>query len=336
MQSYMPVFLQGAQTAPEQQSVLQPAPVDPVIKKLKAAKTNVDKYQKRVKCTSTALIVIGFLGMGSAFYHYCNAAKMADEMINGHHGHHPYHPHHNDTEESKIKGPKYVTLEQFELYDALKFMCSIAFFISCKIVALGKCGKWMAWANKSETTKKLQKKSCFGLVLILITCLFAANQGHHIHEIIAKAQNNKPHYHKGMEDNQEKEEKKRHLKVMSLLKDDEDDCSAFTSDSTCNAYPHKCSWCEAGAVADKCHSIANAMTLPSAVFKCSNLNEEVEQPIQEPLSTSFLKAVPEETCSTYSNEDSCNAGDCSWCKAGAVADKCHSIENGKRLPPAVF
>jgi len=137
-------------------------------------------------------------------------------------------------------------------------------------------------------------------------------------------------------DNQEKEEKKRHLKVMSLLKDDEDDCSAFTSDSTCNALPNKCSWCEAGAVADKCHSIANAMTLPSAVFKCSNLNEEVKKPIQEPVPTSFLKAVPEETCSTYDSEDSCNAGDCSWCKAGAVADKCHSIENGKRLPPAVF
>jgi hypothetical protein len=31
---------------------------------------------------------------------------------------------------------------------------------------------------------------------------------------------------------------------------------------------------EGGAVADKCHSIDNAMKLPKAVFKCSNLPPE--------------------------------------------------------------
>jgi len=45
----------------------------------------------------------------------------------------------------------------------------------------------------------------------------------------------------------------------------------------------------------------------------------------------------EDTCNALGDEDSCNGNSvCSWCKAGAVADACHSIENAKFLPPAVF
>jgi flagellar motor switch protein FliM len=43
------------------------------------------------------------------------------------------------------------------------------------------------------------------------------------------------------------------------------------------------------------------------------------------------------TCNAISGESSCNANDvCSWCDAAAVKPACHSIENAKRLPPAVF
>ena len=45
----------------------------------------------------------------------------------------------------------------------------------------------------------------------------------------------------------------------------------------------------------------------------------------------------EETCNALGSEDSCNANDkCSWCKAAAVASACHSINNAKKLPAAVF
>lgn len=45
----------------------------------------------------------------------------------------------------------------------------------------------------------------------------------------------------------------------------------------------------------------------------------------------------EDTCNAISGESSCNANDvCSWCDAAAVKPACHSIENAKRLPPAVF
>ena len=41
-------------------------------------------------------------------------------------------------------------------------------------------------------------------------------------------------------------------------------------------------------------------------------------------------------CNSF-EEDDCHSDDrCSWCKAGAVPDACHSQENAKILPAAVF
>jgi len=45
----------------------------------------------------------------------------------------------------------------------------------------------------------------------------------------------------------------------------------------------------------------------------------------------------EETCSTFKTSDTCHSNPvCSWCDAAAVKSACHSIENAKRLPSAVF
>ena len=39
----------------------------------------------------------------------------------------------------------------------------------------------------------------------------------------------------------------------------------------------------------------------------------------------------------FGAEDDCNFDDkCSWCKCSAVPSACHSIENAKNLPAAVF
>ena len=59
------------------------------------------------------------------------------------------------------------------------------------------------------------------------------------------------------------------LPVMTLG-DVEDTCYALTSSASCQANS-ECSWCEAGAVADACHSKANAAALPAGVFNCSGL-----------------------------------------------------------------
>lgn len=153
-----------------------------------------------------------------------------------------------------------------------------------------------------------------------------------------------PHHHKNQTDFHQMRDG-RHLEelesqtskplVMSILTDDEAFCSTLVSESSCDSESDKCSWCTAGAVADKCHSIPNAKTLPPAVFKCSNLGaEKVEKKIEEPVK---IVKDDESTCNALTSGASCNGlSQCSWCTAGAVADACHSIENAKRLPAAVF
>ena len=122
------------------------------------------------------------------------------------------------------------------------------------------------------------------------------------------------------------------------LKDDEDFCNALTSDSACNAYSTKCSWCLSAAVKPSCHSIENAKALPSAVFQCSNLGQVEKKPEPTPVAVvSNLVGDDQDYCSQFA-EARClkETEKCSWCKSGAVADACNSIENAKALPPSIF
>jgi len=275
--------------------------------------------------------------MAVSFYKMMTAGRHADHMINGGHRR-PHHPH-NRTEgmEHRPEHPKFVTHEQFELYDTLKTLASIFFFIFAKVCAIGKCGKMMVWRNRVGATQRLGKKSCLGLVLIILMSIYAAHEGRHIHKIMERVHKHRPDHH----NRTEMEHFGRHLKedlvsqtqapmLMTQLKDDQSDCEAHKDDASCNADNTKCSWCTAGAVADACNSIENAMRLPAAVFHCSNIGEEKKE-------VKPIVKDDEDTCNALGDGDSCNANDvCSWCEAGAVADACHSIENAKSLPAAVF
>jgi hypothetical protein len=64
-------------------------------------------------------------------------------------------------------------------------------------------------------------------------------------------------------------------RIPSMFKDDEDTCNKLGDDDSCNAND-ACSWCDAAAVKSACHSIENARRLPTAVFKCSKVDEELE------------------------------------------------------------
>lgn len=70
--------------------------------------------------------------------------------------------------------------------------------------------------------------------------------------------------------------------------------------------------------------------------------EDDEQEMMERDGGRFLRSYAllgddETTCGNLNAENSCNANaKCAWCKAGAVPPACHSLENAKKLPPAVF
>lgn len=76
-----------------------------------------------------------------------------------------------------------------------------------------------------------------------------------------------------------------------IFRDDEDDCHAKATATACNAASDKCSWCTAGAVADACHSIENARSLPSAVFDCSNLGGSMTEIEEDPVFSSFQNFI---------------------------------------------
>jgi len=338
--------------------VLQPAPVDPAVKKLKDAKANVDKYQKRVKCTSITLILIGVIGMCASLYHSFNAKHEAMMMINfpkPHHGGKHHGPPPPRPEELEKMAPKYVSRDEFDLYDSIKTMTMITFFIFGKILAIGKCGKWIVWRNRSSVTKRVLKKSCIGFVLVFIMSLWAMKEGKHMKSIVKRHMHEQgPLEWPPMEDGEKfSVDGNRRLEEMTeapkdsmvFLGDDEAVCNVLGDEDSCNAKA-PCSWCKAAAVKSACHSITNAKKLPPAVFGCSKI--DAEEPVEEKKPVEEVKPVEvkkpvnplkddEATCSALSNEGACNANSvCSWCNAAAVRPACHSIENAKTLPPAVF
>jgi hypothetical protein len=143
------------------------------------------------------------------------------------------------------------------------------------------------------------------------------------------------------------------------LHDTEEDCNKLSADDSCHS-DKKCSWCKSAAVKSSCHSIENAKALPAAVFQCDNLSTDFILPTttcdDECKQTCCLNGGGDactsacgctscdtmledvaEDCEKLSSSDSCDGNDeCSWCKSGAVPPACHSLEDAKKLPSAVF
>lgn len=224
--------------------------------------------------------------------HSFNAKREASKMVNG------------DTPQ------KYVSRDEFEVYDTIKKMSMITFFLFGKIMAIGKCGKWMIWRNRSAVTGRLAKKTCFGFVLVILMSLWAMKEHNHIKHIV------KQHHHEQgppswppMEDGEvfNVENNGRHLKAVTtdkkedanlvFLGDDEATCSALGAEGSCNANA-VCSWCVSAAVKPACHSTENAKTLPPAVFTCSKVESLVpKKPVEIKKPVNPLK----------DDEDDCNA-----------------------------
>jgi hypothetical protein len=86
---------------------------------------------------------------------------------------------------------KYVTREEFDIYETLKSIAVIDFFIAAKLIFIGKCGKWMTWCNKAGSTKWLQKKSCFCLMILILLSIYNCKEGSHIKHVLEKIKHQK-------------------------------------------------------------------------------------------------------------------------------------------------
>jgi hypothetical protein len=219
--------------------------------------------------------------------------------------HRPSPPEEEHRPEHHRPEHKFITRDEFDLYDSLKTMCAISIFMFAKLIALGKCGKRIAWKNKFEVTRRLHKKSCFCLLLLIVTTIFAWREGKNIGRIMRKIHHHKPEHHGPYPEREFPQEEGaifsvdgRHLKevdtattaapmtfqqnaaVLSNLKDDEAVCHANKDEGSCHTNA-KCSWCKSAAVASACHSLSNAASLPAAVFECSPLPSTEKKQIEE-------------------------------------------------------
>ena len=83
----------------------------------------------------------------------------------------------------------------------------------------------------------------------------------------------------------------------------------FTDADSCDAAA-TCTWCKSAAVKSKCYDVAQAKSLPSSIFACDKLAEEVEQ-IEEPVHHQHhheRKSDDEESESDSEEEDEMDKG----------------------------
>ena len=292
--------------------------------------------------TSGAFVVIGLLLVGSALYHGMTARHMVNKILHG-----PA-PHHGKHEMPKQHVTEYVTRDEFELYDIIKSICFFAFLAGVAILCTGKKGFMASRNQKQVFTKRVFKRSIFRMIFatIMLCCVH-----HYCKQAKRIVEQNKPHdktkkhdtsvsFHfdddEMMKSPEYKQGRNLHeIRVMRIKSmfglDAENKCRELSTESACHT-DKDCSWCVSAAVPSSCNTVADAKSLPAAVFQCDNLSEE-EEIIEEP-----EEIEENDPChGVYTDQSSCDAdAACTWCKSAAVPSSCNTVENAKKLPPGVF
>ena len=146
---------------------------------IKQAEMKVQKSQKRVKCTSVLLILLGLVGVASSLYHNFTAKFGAKKMIEnaffgGKNPH--YHDQHHGSQMHEGKPnlhELFVSRNEFDIYDSLKTVTLISFFMAIIVLIFGKCGLKSIKFSKSNFTKCILCKSKIGFGILVVLGVFA-------------------------------------------------------------------------------------------------------------------------------------------------------------------
>jgi hypothetical protein len=77
----------------------------------------------------------------------------------------------------------------------------------------------------------------------------------------------------------------------------------------------------------------DSLVMPGEFDNAESLNvQEVTKLYEVEKLTEDVEGI----CNEFEEDDCHSDSRCSWCKAGAVSDSCHSIENAKNLPASIF
>jgi hypothetical protein len=90
------------------------------------------KYSKGLKCTSWTLVIWGAIGVVMSIYHGFNARHEAHHIL------HRGPMHQKGSPPSGHDGNKPVTESEFAVYDIIKTLSVISFFMSLALLHMGK------------------------------------------------------------------------------------------------------------------------------------------------------------------------------------------------------
>jgi len=264
-----------------------------------AAKATTDRYSKKLKYTSIALIAFGGVSALGSLFHGFHARQSAEWLLHGRHPHPPHpHPHPNATwdmpnsEEPMQHHQWFVERDEFALYDLIKTISFLALVLSMCFIGLGKKGLRAVWMKKPKMTARLLKRSGFKLGFMALVAMVLHCQVKEAIKIV------KDHTHPSNTTQTEETDSnvwveqpeefpQRRLYAyddfISYVPKDvrgfipkqflgaNVDCrSTYSDQNSCDA-DAGCSWCTSGAVKPACNSLEDAKSLPPAVFKCDKV-----------------------------------------------------------------
>ena len=170
----------------------------------------------------------------------------------------------------------------------MKTISFLFFLLSVVSFGLGKLGMRTVWREKSQCANRVSKKSCIGILFVVIFGMILKHEGTELHQIIMrnKFKKSSPNSIVSIINQTDSlnltEPIGRNLRShhrgegeQSFGDDVEGICNALSNDG-CES-DERCSWCKSAAVPSVCHSVDMAKALPSAVFACDNLDASHEK-----------------------------------------------------------
>jgi hypothetical protein len=181
------------------------------------------------------------------------------------------------------------------------------------------------------------KKSAIVFAIVGLTGMMAAQQGKHMHHIAKQyIKHGEEESYKGTTKRFPEDFEEKNRDFAEFFSVTTDACT-YADAGSCDAVA-SCSWCKSAAVKSRCYTVTDAKTLPSSIFQCDKLAEEVEiveEPVEMKQAADYF--MNSNDACTYADAGSCDAvASCSWCKSAAVKSRCYTVTDAKTLPSSIF
>lgn len=141
-------------------------------------------------------MLFGVIGLGMSLWQCYKARQIALNIVQGRRPLGPPEPpmmneygyidHEAQRKRESELGAQVMTRDELDSYDIMKTVSFLTFLLSAANFGLGKLGMRTVWREKSQCANRISKKSCIGLVFILIIGVMMRHEGGELHKIISR------------------------------------------------------------------------------------------------------------------------------------------------------